>query len=44
MLCCRPLREGDIVNVDVTAYLNGHHGDTNAMFFVGAWWRLLSVW
>ncbi|KAF6259256.1 peptidase M24, structural domain-containing protein [Scenedesmus sp. NREL 46B-D3] len=31
----RPLQEGDIVNVDVTAYLNGHHGDTNAMFFVG---------
>lgn len=33
---CRPLREGDVVNIDVTAYLNGHHGDTNATFFVGA--------
>ncbi|WIA28869.1 hypothetical protein OEZ86_011394 [Tetradesmus obliquus] len=31
----RPLREGDVVNIDVTAYLNGHHGDTNATFFVG---------
>lgn len=32
---CRPLQEGDIVNVDVTAFLNGYHGDTNATFFVG---------
>ena len=29
------LRDGDIVNVDVTAYLNGVHGDTSAMFEVG---------
>jgi methionyl aminopeptidase len=27
--------EGDIVNVDVTAYLEGVHGDTNATFCVG---------
>jgi methionyl aminopeptidase len=27
--------EGDIVNVDVTAYLDGVHGDTNATFCVG---------
>lgn len=31
----RPLQEGDIINVDVTAYLNGFHGDTNATFCVG---------
>nr|WP_124055155.1 type I methionyl aminopeptidase [Arcanobacterium ihumii] len=31
----RPLEEGDIVNLDVTAYKNGVHGDTNAMFYVG---------
>lgn len=31
----RPLREGDIVNVDVTAYIGGVHGDTCAMFEVG---------
>lgn len=29
------LEEGDIVNLDVTAYKNGVHGDTNAMFYVG---------
>lgn len=29
------LREGDIVNVDVTAYLDGLHGDTNRTFRVG---------
>jgi len=32
----RPLREGDIVNCDVTLYREGVHGDTNATFFVGA--------
>ena len=31
----RKLRDGDIVNVDVTIYLNGVHGDTNASFPVG---------
>ncbi len=31
----RPLVEGDIVNIDVTAYKNGVHGDTNATFTVG---------
>jgi methionyl aminopeptidase len=29
------LRDGDIINLDVTAYLGGVHGDTNATFFVG---------
>lgn len=31
----RPLVEGDIVNVDVTAYIGGVHGDNNATFAVG---------
>jgi methionyl aminopeptidase len=31
----RALLEGDIVNLDVTCYVNGVHGDTNATFFVG---------
>jgi methionyl aminopeptidase len=31
----RPLADGDIVNVDVTIYLDGVHGDTNATFLVG---------
>jgi methionyl aminopeptidase len=29
------LEDGDIVNVDVTAYKNGMHGDTNRTFIVG---------
>ncbi len=29
------LREGDICNIDITAYLGGVHGDTNATFLVG---------
>ena len=29
------LEDGDIINLDVTAYKNGMHGDTNAMFLVG---------
>ena len=31
----RPLEEGDIVNIDVTIYLDGVHGDTSATFPVG---------
>jgi methionyl aminopeptidase len=31
----RPLADGDIVNLDVTVYLDGVHGDTNATFGVG---------
>jgi methionyl aminopeptidase len=31
----RPLEDGDIVNLDVTVYLDGMHGDTNATFPVG---------
>ncbi|MCY1145217.1 type I methionyl aminopeptidase [Actinoplanes sp. Pm04-4] len=29
------LEDGDIINVDVTAYLDGVHGDTDATFLVG---------
>jgi len=29
------LLEGDIVNLDVTVYLNGFHGDCSATFIVG---------
>ncbi len=31
----RPLATGDIVNIDVTAYVEGMHGDTSATFVVG---------
>ena len=29
------LKEGDIVNIDVTSFKNGFHGDSSRMFFVG---------
>ncbi len=31
----RVLKEGDVVNVDVTVIKDGYHGDTSMMFFVG---------
>jgi len=31
----RELEDGDIVNVDITAYLDGVHGDTNATYLAG---------
>ena len=31
----RPLEDGDIVNIDITAYLGGVHGDTNKTYLVG---------
>jgi len=31
----RPLADGDIVNVDITAFLDGVHGDTNRTYLVG---------
>ncbi|HEX6149621.1 type I methionyl aminopeptidase [Nocardioides sp.] len=31
----RPIEEGDLVNIDITAYLDGVHGDTNATFLAG---------
>src|SRR5690242_6788692 len=30
------LKEGDIINVDVTSYKNGFHGDSSRMYFVGS--------
>jgi methionyl aminopeptidase len=29
------VEDGDIVNIDITAYLDGVHGDTNATFLAG---------
>ena len=29
------LKDGDIINVDITVYKNGYHGDTSRTFFVG---------
>ena len=31
----RVLKEGDILNIDVTVIVNGWHGDTSRMFPVG---------
>ncbi|MEE6460631.1 hypothetical protein FKM82_001046 [Ascaphus truei] len=31
----RPLQDGDLVNVDITVYRNGYHGDLNETFYVG---------
>jgi methionyl aminopeptidase len=31
----KPLREGDILNIDVTVIVDGWHGDTSRMFLVG---------
>ncbi|CAI5480700.1 unnamed protein product [Closterium sp. Yama58-4] len=31
----RPLEDGDIINIDVTVYLNGYHGDTSKTFYCG---------
>jgi len=33
--CERVLRDGDIINVDVTPILNGYHADANYTYFVG---------
>ncbi len=32
----RRLEDGDIVNIDITAYVGGVHGDTDATYLVGA--------
>lgn len=34
-LFSRSLKDGDIVNIDVTVYLDGFHGDTSRTFLVG---------
>ena len=31
----KPLKNGDIVNIDVTSIVDGWHGDTSRMYFVG---------
>ncbi|KAG6840409.1 hypothetical protein C0991_006880 [Blastosporella zonata] len=31
----RPLHDEDIINIDITVYLNGYHGDTSQTFLVG---------
>ena len=31
----RVMQDGDIMNLDITAFVGGVHGDTNATFFVG---------
>ncbi len=31
----KPLKDGDIVNIDITVLKDGFHGDTSKMFFVG---------
>jgi methionyl aminopeptidase len=31
----RPLENGDMVNLDITVYLDGYHGDCSEMFVVG---------
>ena len=29
------IKDGDILNIDITTILNGYHGDTSAMFYAG---------
>lgn len=31
----RPLKDGDIVNIDVSVYYKGYHADLNETLFVG---------
>eukprot|EP00579_Thalassiosira_antarctica_P011709 CAMPEP_0201911422 /NCGR_PEP_ID=MMETSP0903-20130614/2358_1 /ASSEMBLY_ACC=CAM_ASM_000552 /TAXON_ID=420261 /ORGANISM="Thalassiosira antarctica, Strain CCMP982" /LENGTH=415 /DNA_ID=CAMNT_0048446125 /DNA_START=38 /DNA_END=1285 /DNA_ORIENTATION=- len=31
----RPLEDGDVLNIDITVYLDGYHGDCSEMFAVG---------
>ena len=31
----KPLKQGDIINIDITVIKDGFHGDTSKMFFVG---------
>jgi len=31
----RPLKDGDILNIDITVILDGWHGDTSRMFYIG---------
>jgi len=31
----KPLKSGDLINIDITVIKDGYHGDTSKMFFVG---------
>ena len=31
----KPLKDGDILNIDITVIKDGYHGDTSKMFIVG---------
>lgn len=31
----KPLKDGDIINIDITVLKDGYHGDTSCMFYVG---------
>ena len=31
----KPLKDGDVLNIDITVIKDGYHGDTSRMFFVG---------
>lgn len=31
----KPLKEGDVINIDITVIKDGYHGDTSKMFMVG---------
>ena len=31
----RPLQDGDILNIDISCYYNGFHGDCNATYLIG---------
>ena len=31
----KPLKEGDVINIDITVIKDGYHGDTSKMFIVG---------
>jgi methionine aminopeptidase len=31
----RMLEDGDIMNIDITVYVDGYHGDTSRTFLVG---------
>jgi methionyl aminopeptidase len=38
------INDGDIVNIDITGYIGGVHGDTNATFLAGTWTRSRGCW
>ena len=32
---CRPIQDGDIVNLDISVYVDGYHSDLNETFLIG---------